>query len=298
MKRIFLLIIGFFTSVLVQAGTFVFHDGRETVSRVLSMSLSASSSYQVPVLINPSAQLQDGDLVITVGHHSYAQICESSAKVSIVALFLGEEEFDWARSQCSKPSTAILSGAPLDLRLKVLQSFWEDHAPIAVVHSDALSISERTLRMTKMQEVEVYSYPIADEGREERLKQLTDILENSNLVMSLYDSALFDTQFSKDAIRLMFHKKKALAAHSLQLVRAGALFALYSTSQEKLSLVSSYIDVYEASGTLMPPTYPTPLRIAFNPYLIRMYELVLPTDRYLLREFGLCPESGCEEALN
>lgn len=262
------------------------------------MSLSASSSYQVPVLNNPSMQLQDGDLVITVGHHSYTQICESPAKVSIITLFLGEEEFDAAKSRCSKPSTAIFSGAPLDLRLKVLQSFWEDHAPIAVVHSEALSLSERAIRLAKLQDVAVYSYPVAEEGREEKLKWLTEVLDGSNLVMSLYDSDLFDSQFSKDAIRLMFHKKKALAAHSLQLVRAGALFALYSTSQEKLGLVSSYIKVYEASGTLMPPTYPTPLRIAFNPYLIRMYGLVLPTDRFLLTEYGLCPELGCEEALN
>ncbi|SBS26544.1 hypothetical protein MAQ5080_00548 [Marinomonas aquimarina] len=285
-------------SALLSAGTYVFHDGRETVSRVLSMSLSASTSYQVPVLNNPSTQLADGDLVITVGLHSYAQICASTAQVAIIALFLGEEEFALAQSQCSKSSTAVLSGAPLDQRLNVLQSFWEDHAPIAVVHSDALSLSDRSLRMTKLYEVEVYSYPVVAEERAEKLKALTEVLENSNLVMSLYDSALFDTQFSKDAIRLMFHKKKALAAHSLQLVRAGALFALYSTSQDKLSLVSSYIKVYEASGTLMPPSYPNPLRIAFNPYLIRLYGLVLPTDRYLFSEFGLCPESGCEEALN
>ena len=262
------------------------------------MSLSASSSYQVPILSNPDTQLRDGDLVITVGHHSYARICESHADVSIITLFLGEEEFEVAQAQCPKASTAVFSGAPLDLRLKVLQSFWEDHAPIAVVHSDALSLSERTLRLAKLQSVEVYSYPIAEEGREEKLKHLTDVLESSNLVMSLYDSALFDPQFSKDAIRLMFHKKKALAAHSLQLVRAGALFALYSTSQDKLELVTSYIKGYDASGALMPASYPTPLRIAFNPYLIRMYGLVLPTDRFLLSEFGLCPESGCEESLN
>lgn len=262
------------------------------------MSLSASSSYQVPVLTNPGSQLKDGDLVITVGHHSYTQICAVPAKVFIITLFLGEEEFELARSKCPKPSTAIYSGAPLELRLKVLQSFWEDHAPIVVIHSEALTLSDRTLRMAKMQDVEVYSYPILDKGREDKLKQLTEVLGSSNLVMSLYDSALFDAQFSKDAIRLMFHKKKALAAHSLQLVRAGALFALYSTSQEKLELVSSYINVYKASGTLMPPTYPTPLQIAFNPYLIRMYGLVLPTDRFLLSEFGLCPESGCEETLN
>jgi hypothetical protein len=298
MKWLVLVIMGCMFSAYASAITYVYHDGRENVSRVLSMSLSASSHYQVSVLNNPQQQLIDGDLVITVGQHSFKKVCESSKQVSIVALFLGEQEFVQAQAGCSKPTTAVFSGAPLALRLSVLKTFWEDRAPVTIVHSPNIALGEDLVELSEKFGVALQSQVIQTGDREQTLKDLTTVLESSNLVLSLYDSVLFDAQFSKDAIRLMFHKKKALGAHSLQLVRAGALYGIYSTSQEKLSLVSSYIHVYESSQTLMPPSYPMPLRVSFNPYLIRMYGLVLPTDRFLIDELGVCPELGCQESTN
>ena len=298
MKWLIAFVIGCTLSTLSGAQVYVYHDGRETVSRVLSMSLSASTDSSIPALNNLSRQLKDGDLVITVGRHSFDSVCDVSAKVSIIALFLGEEEFSVAKESCAKNATAVLSGAPLGLRLEILQTFWEDRAPIAIVHSANLSLSEDMEQLAKRYGMSLYSKAISEAGREQTLQALTEVLDRSNLVLSLYDSMLFDSQFSKDAIRLMFHRKKALVAHSLQLVRAGALFAVYSTSKEKLGLVATYINAFEESGNLLAPAYPTPLRVAFNPYLIRMYSLILPTDQYLITELGVCPESGCQEPSN
>lgn len=298
MRRIFIVLIGCMLQVLAHASTYVYHDGRETVSRVLSLSLSASTDFDVPALQSPEDQLVDGDLVITVGRDSFQQVCEVDQSVVLLALFLGEEEYLQLKQQCSKPSTAIFSGAPMSLRLDILSTFWEDHAPLAVIYSEGLNVSNETLGVAEDKRFEIIMSAIPLGSREEKLKSLTNALERSNLVLSLYDSMLFDAQFSKDAIRLIFHKKKSLAAHSLQLVRAGALFSVYSTSQDKLALASSYIDVFKDSATLLPSSYPFPLTVAFNPYLIRMYGLVLPTDQFLIEKFGVCPESGCQEALH
>lgn len=298
MKRSLIVVIGCLFWGAAQANTYVYHDGRETVSRVLSMSLSATLNYEVPALYSPNNQLSGGDLVITVGRNSFQQICNVSEHISLIALFLGEEEYAQAKQQCDKPSTAVFSGAPFSLRLKVLSTFWEDWAPLTVIHSEGLELSDKELAVVAKSRFKLFIYPIKLGDREARLKQLSNALGRSNLIMSLYDSELFSAQFSKDAIRMMFHQKKSLAAHSLQLVRAGALFSVYSTSQSKMSLTGSYIKVFNASQTLMPPSYPSPLRVAFNPYLIRLYGLVLPTDQSLINDFNICPELGCEEALN
>ncbi|WP_156490818.1 hypothetical protein [Marinomonas atlantica] len=296
MRRIFIVIIGLFFQVLAHASTYVYHDGRETVSRVLSLSLSASTNRDIPALRSPDKQLIDGDLIITVGRDSFVQVCDVEQQVVLIALFLGEEEYSQLKQQCSKPTTAIFSGAPISLRLNILNTFWEDQAPIGIIYSEGLDVSNETLGVTEDTRFEILTSAIPLGSREEKIKSLTSVLDRSNLVLSLYDSMLFNAQFSKDAIRLMFHKKKSLAAHSLQLVRAGALFSVYSTSQDKMALTSSYINVFEASATLMPSSYPSPLKVAFNPYLIRMYGLVLPTDQFLMDKFGVCPESGCQKA--
>lgn len=280
------------------ATTYVYHEGNGTVARVLSLNFENTLSHPVPILSKRNVSLSNDDLVVTVGLESFSQLCNEPGEENILALFIGEEEFIQASTECRERASAIWSGAPLSLRLDILSSFWEDSAPIAMIYSDDLQPDKTVLqRAETLYGFDIESYPIQSGSREESLKALTDVLDSSNLVMSLYDSQLFEPQFAKDSIRLMFHKQKALAAHSFQLVRSGALFAVYSTSRSKLALASLYIQNFESKRALPPPDYPKPLRITFNPYLIRLYGVVLPTDRYLFTSYGVCPELGCAEAL-
>lgn len=281
------------------ATTYVYHEGREAVSRVLALNFESSLGSDVSVLRRQQLdQVEPQDLIITAGLDSFKNACNTPSLAHIAALFIGEQEYNSSSESCRERSVAVFSGAPLALRIGILDTFWEDRAPITLIHSRSITIdTEELIVAAKKHNMDVKTVAVAAQ-REAALRTLTQVTLNSNLVMSIYDSELFDGQFSKDAIRLMFHKKKALAAHSLQLVKAGAIFAVYSTTAAKIAMATQHIKYFQSAQAFKPSSYPDSLRVVFNPYLVRMYGLVLPTDIYLYTTFGVCPELGCEEAFD
>ncbi len=297
MKRIILILISCLSFASVQGQTYVYHEGRETVSHVLALNFESNFDLSVGVLRDVKRPFDPDDVVMAVGLSSFKTVCEQPNIPNVIAVFVGEEEFYSAAESCIGQASAVFSGAPVALRLQVLNSFWEGRSPIAFIYSKALPVQTEAIRVEAERLGRDVKFVPVEEGRAASLRSLSSALEESDLVMSAYDSELFDSQFSKDAIRLMFQKKKLFAAHSLQLVKAGALFALYSSTSRKLEAVADQLQGFEQSSQLPPPAYPAGLQVVFNPYLIRMYGLVLPTDAFLLSEFGVCPESGCEEPL-
>lgn len=292
------MLLGYLWVTSVYGETYVYHDGRETVAPVLALNFQSNFNLPVSVIRNVEGQFESDDIVISVGLSSFKTVCELPDVPNVIALFVGEEEFFSIAQSCIGQASAVFSGAPLDLRFRVLNSFWEGRSPIALAYSEALPVNTEAVRVA----AELLGYKLKfvpiGEGRATALKALSSTLEESDVVMSIYDSALFDSQLSKDAIRLMFQKQKLLAAHSIQLVKAGALYALYSSTARKLEAVAEQVKIFQETKRLPNPDYPAGLQVAFNPYLVRMYGLVLPTDAYLFSEFGVCPESGCQEAFN
>lgn len=292
------MLIGYLCVAPVQGATYVYHEGRETVAHVLALNFSSAFELPVSVIRDVQSNVASNDIVISVGLPSFKTVCELPEVPNVIALFVGEEEFFSVAESCVGQASAVFSGAPIDLRLRVLNSFWEGRSPIALVYSDGLPVNTEAARVAaELLGHQLNFFPVGA-GRTAALRTLASTLQESDVVMSIYDSALFDNQLSKDAIRLMFQKQKLLAAHSLQLVKAGALFAIYSSTARKLEAVAEQVKEFQRTEHLMAPAYPKGLQVAFNPYLIRMYGLVLPTDSYLFNEFEICPELGCEEALN
>jgi hypothetical protein len=294
-KRIFAFIIGLVFALPVTANVFLHHDGQGTVTRMLAMQLESMLGQQV-LVGQPLSAVTEGDIVVAIGKSSLQQACETS-KGSVVAMFVGEEEFRLFEKSCRHSASAVFSGGSLDLRLGILASFWEDPAPLSLFYYEPLLSDPRAVtQYAKKHGLSLRLYPTSADNVE-ALKVLQRAFTDTRLTLSLYDSTLFSSEFARDAIRMSFHRQKLLAPHSAAMVKAGALFAVYSDLDAKLNWVLRAINYYQASGKLPLATYPTPLKIVFNPYLVKTYGLILPTDVYLFNKFGVCPESGCEKAL-
>lgn len=284
----------------VSAAVYVVHNTEESSVRSLTFQLSqllSTSTSVIPVhqsvFVQNISVLQHQDMIVAIGDESFRQACTVALKGAVIGIFIGKEEYLNIQPQCSIPSSAIFSGAPLEKRLSLLQAVWFDPKPLAVLHSNNLLIDQQ-----KMQEqAGLYGFTFrflkTEVDRLSVLKAVNYIFEDSTMMFSLVDSKLYEKGIAQDILKLLFHKQKVMIGPSYGFVRAGSLFAIYSDTEAKLDALAARINSWQQEGTLLSAAFPDQLRVSFNPYLIKSRGIVLPSAAYLKDQYGLCSETSC-----
>jgi len=282
------------------AAIYVIHDTEESSVRSLTFQLSKllpTSAQLMPVrstlfMQNPSF-LKEDDVMVTVGAESFRQVCSLVSEGTVMAIFIGKEEYLKIQPQCSMPVSGVFSGAPLDIRLKLLEGIWFDGNSLAVIYSDQLFVNEEEMSNLADQYGFVFRFLKTKTDRLSVLKSVNFVLEDSALIFSLVDTELYKNGIAQDILKLLFHKQKLMIGPSFAFVRAGSLFAIYSDSEAKLQTLAERLIMWDTKGVLLPAAYPDRLRVSFNPYLIKSHGVVLPSSSYLQNRYGLCAETQC-----
>lgn len=303
MKRIFwITLLLLFSFTKVSAAVYVVHDMEERVARSFVFELDRRLLLDVPLvpvrshafLKNSAQKLKENDLIVTVGAKSAQQVCSSLSKGVVVAVFIGKEEFQKAQSDCSVPSSAVFSGAPLDTRFALLKAIWFDRKPLAVLHSNHLLIDQESMsRQAKEYGFEL-NFHQTELDRLSVLKSVNFVLEESAMIFSLVDSELYQNTLAQDILKLLFYKRQVMVGPFLPFVKAGALLAIDSDTEVKLQVLTNHITVWHSSRVLLPAQYPDKLRVSFNPHLIKAYGIVPPSAAFLRDEYGLCSDTQCD----
>lgn len=299
MKRLFLILALMLVSVCVPASVYVVHDTEESLVR--SFVFQLSERLPDAVEITPVHYTFFGDslsdlrdnILITVGLDSFRKVCLSASEGVVMATFIGKEEYQALQLGCSLPTTAIFSGAPLAKRFNLLKDIWGDKKPFTVLHTDNLKIDQWLM----MDEAAQYGFELQFlETKTDRMSLLGAVnfaLENSEAIFSLVDCKLYGQDVVQEVLRLLFRKQKVIIGHSIAFVRAGSLLAIYSSREAKLNTLTEYIEVWLNDGTLKEAAYPDRLSVRFNPYLIKLHSIVLPSASYLKDQYDLCSDKQC-----
>lgn len=239
------------------------------------------------------------EIIVTVGLTVFRTVCKAHSDKRIVAIFLGREEYLSVKDGCLSSSTAIYSGANLALRLRVLKYILPNVNRLGLVFSQSLMLDEAYFQeWAALHELSFIFSPTPND-RASIIKAMNNTVAGTDIMFSLIDSELYRPQIIQDVLKLFFRQRKIMVGPSNNFVKAGALFSIYSDAEEQIKLLAnvlSHYNKYPASN--IEPFYPSNLKIVFNPYLVRSFGLVLPSVKYLENTFGLCPESGCAEALD
>ncbi|BFM49046.1 hypothetical protein THO17_12090 [Marinomonas sp. THO17] len=284
----------------VSAAIFVLHDSDESSVRSLSFQLSkrlSVSETPMPVrqafFLNNITRIESQDVVIAIGSKQFEQACLVMSRGAIIGLFIGQEEFQSLSASCTVAHSAVFSGAPLEKRLALLQAIWLDPKPLAVLFSDTLPLDQAYMQNVAQEYGFEFVFLQTKTDRISVLKSVNRLLEESELVFALVDSHLFQQGNAQDILKLLFHQQKVMVGSSFAFVRAGALFAIDSDADAKLTLLSDMVAHWQATGITPPAAYPSILRVSFNPYLVKAHGIVLPSQLFLKEQFGLCSDTEC-----
>ncbi|MCV2403321.1 hypothetical protein OFY17_10555 [Marinomonas sp. C2222] len=300
MKRIFTLLICLFWSVSASSSVYVVHDIEEGSARSLVFQLSEllpSKTQLIPIrniFLKPNLDhVKHDDMIVAIGVDSFSEICEYATQGNVIAAFIGKEEYLKVKQTCSIPSSAIFSGAPLEIRLSLLQSIWFDKKPMAVLYSDNLFINKEEMLQYAYNYGFRFRFYKVESDRLSATKVVREAIAESDLIISLMDSQLYNNRTSQKIRKILFQNNKVIIGASFPTTHSGALFAIFSNSDAKLNTLASYVESWVEGSNLLPPSYPNELRVNFNSFLVRAHGLVLPSSAYLKSAFGLCSEAHC-----
>jgi hypothetical protein len=300
-KRILFIVFLLLSSINGWAAAYVIHDIEESSVRSLTFQLSKLLPPDMTLLPvrrslfqQNAAYIKDDDILISVGVDSFRQVCESDSKGVVMAVFIGKEEYLKIRPQCSIPSSAVFSGAPIEKRLALLEAIWFDKKPLAVIYSQHLQVDEQAMSRQAEQYGFEFQFLKTETDRLSVLKSVNFVLDESMMIFSLVDTELYRDGVAQDILKLLFHKQQVMIGPSFAFVRAGALFAIYSNTEAKLQALAERIVMWQTKEVLLEAQYPETLRVSFNPYLIKAHGVVPPSASFLQDRYGLCSETGCD----
>ncbi|WP_191602882.1 hypothetical protein [Marinomonas algicola] len=304
MKQLFLVLFTSFFFSAASANAVIVHERNfkaanviihkiETYSDFIGMQSMDSSTY---VSSNKESLPQ---IVIAVGLKVFRAVCNAPSDKTIVAIFLGREEYLSVRDRCLSPSTAVFSGANLALRLRVLKYILPNVNRLGLVFSQNLKLDEKYFQeQASLHELSFVFSPTSND-RASIIKAMNNTVADTDAMFSLIDSELYLPQIIQDVLKLCFRQRKIMVGPSNNFVKAGALFSIYSDAEEQIrSLANLLVHLNAYPMGTVAPFYPPNLKIVFNPYLVRSFGLVLPSAKYLENAFGLCPELGCAKTLD
>ncbi len=295
-----MLLLWIFASAKVCASIYVVHDTEESSVRSLTFQLSKlllPSTQPTPIrslyFARNEPNLNADDVVITVGIESFQQVCDVMSKGTLIAVFVGQEEYLKSHTECLVPTSAVFSGAPLEKRLTLLAAVWPDRKPLALIASDNLLIDQARFSAIAKEYGFTFQFLKTNVDKLSVLKSVNYALEESELIFSLVDSKLYKNDMVKDILKLLHHKQKLMVGSSSAFARAGSLFAIDTSGQAKLTALVELVNTWRSSGKLLNASYPSPFRVTFNPYLIRAHSIVLPSASYLKDQYDLCSDNVC-----
>ena len=279
------------------------HDGDDKASRAIGHRLTnyvedvSLRSQKLDDFLQDSASNDPLSTIITLGANAFQQVCQQRDQPVVIAMLLGMEEYDAIKDSCQSHSTAVFAGAKLALRLSLLKQILPNTQRIGLLYSDALLLNEASYQQQAGEQGMRFVFRKTANDRRSVMRAVNGLLVETDVIFSVVDTGLYQPQVAQEVLRLMFHQKRIMLGTSDNFVKAGALYAIYSDIDSQIQGVAEILkSLAVPAETVMQPFYPKQMKVAFNPYLVRTFGIVLPSSGYLESVFGLCPESGCAKA--
>ena len=170
--------------------------------------------------------------------------------------------------------------------IKLLNSKWKT---IGLLNSQEKPINTKIIRQcAKKHGIDTY---IVNTINNEQLKDdIKEVLNHSDLLLALPDKNIYNSQSVKNLLLTSYRHRKPVIAFSKNFVDAGALAAIYSTTEQIAQSASTLIEQYFKLGQRFKKSvhYPDAFDVSINRQVFNALDLTTPEPSQLkttLRDF-------------
>ena len=220
---------------------------------------------------------QKTDLVVTVGVKAAQRV---TGKTPVLAAMIpGNVYADLlANRKYPGPFSAVFLDQPWERQIKLLRAALPERRKIGVLHAAQIDIS-RLRELVKGQGATLFEKSLSRD--DELFAALESVLENSEVLLGVPDADIYNSNNIRNILLSSYRRGIPLVGFSQGYVRAGALYALYSTPQQLAAQASDMCLQFSKTGKLPEAQYPSLYTIAVNQEVARTLGITIKSAESL-----------------
>ena len=256
--------------LLLSEESSAFSEAAEAIVSELRSAGHRTQSLSLPLRSDESAALAGNALIITLGTRAAQTVSSLAPRSLVLHTLLPRSAFEKlpGRGDDTRRVSAVFIDQPPARQIELLRIALPDWSRVALVVGREsselgarLQASARDKRLRPMLETA--------SGESDLYPALQRMLVEPAVLLAVPDATLFNNRTISNILLTAYHLRSPVIGFSPAYVKAGALFALYSTPAQIGQQAGETARAGLASGSLPPPAAPRHFRVGINRYVAR-----------------------------
>lgn len=217
------------------------------------------SGIRIDVMEQPSEfsdKSQSADVVVTVGMLAAKRVAQSPHPTPTLFTMVPRYQYeDEIKRAGGKSSSALFIDQPWSRQAELLHLATPGHKRVGVLHSENSRLNLPALReaLTSRGHTLITK---SSHSADTLFADLEEILQRSDVLLAIPDSAIYNPNTIRNILLSSYRHSVPLIGISQSYVKAGALYALYSTPEQMAAQASTIIASFIRSRSLPEPQPP------------------------------------------
>ena len=270
--------------LLLSEESSAFSEAAEAIGAELRSAGHRTQSLSLPLRADETAALGGNALIITLGTRAAQTVSSLAPRSLVLHTLLPRSAFEklTARSDDFRRVSAVFIDQPASRQIELLRIALPDWPRVAFVTSrESSDLGQRLVASARDKRLRPVLEQLNDES--ELYPTLQRVLADPAVLVAVPDATLYNNRTISNILLTAYHQRSPVIGFSPAYVKAGALFALYSTPAQIGQQAGEAARIGLVSGSLPPPTAPRQFRISTNTYVARSLGITLE-DANVLRE--------------
>lgn len=232
----------------------------------------AENKGEVTVVESYGTGTPNANLIVAVGMKA-AELAVSGNGTPVLAVMIPDTGYQEllalpSRKIPHRSISAIYVNQPWDRQLDFLQAALPERHRIGLLHSLGTPIDiEGLRRQLARRGGSLLALPVR--SAEGLFPTLESVFDGSDLLLAVPDTAIYNSNSIRNILLASYNKRIPLVGFSQSYVNAGALCAVFSTTEQMAQQVGAAVLSFSRTGQLPEPQYPAEFTIAVNQQVAR-----------------------------
>lgn len=255
----------------------------------------AASKADVAVAESQSIGSGHADLIVAVGM-KVTELAVAQNGTPVLAVMVPEPGYQELLVQAhhQKPARAISAiylNQPWDRQLDLLQAAFPERRRIGLLHSPDTRIDIEGLRRQIAERGgSLVALPVS--SAEKLFASLERVFAGSDLLLAIPDYEIYNSSNIRNILLTTYRKGVPLVGLNQSYVNAGALCAVFSTTEQMAEQAGGTVISFARNGRLPDPQFPAEFTVAVNQQVARSMGIELPTAEAIQSQMGKIGRRG------